>query len=74
MEEKFLEFVADVLGCDTADISMETRYREFEKWDSVAYLNLIMELEEEYDTTISIEMAGKVENLQDLYKLAVKEA
>lgn len=68
MEEKFLEFVADVMGVDTAEISMEMEYNTG-CWDSIMMMTLIMELEAEYDITIPIENVGKYKTLRDLYEL-----
>jgi len=66
---EFLEFVADVMDVDISDINMETTYKEFSKWDSLMMMTLVMELEEEYDASISIDEIGKVHTLGDLYKL-----
>lgn len=67
--EKFLEFVADVMEVEVSEIGMETRYKEFKPWDSLMMMSLVMELEEEYNVSISIELIGKVETLEDLYGL-----
>ncbi len=69
MENAFLSFVASVMGCPVSDISMETAYGEFVKWDSLMMLTLVMELEAEYETNIPIESIGDIKNLSDLYEL-----
>ena len=66
---EFLEFVADVMDTDVDEINMETAYKEYSKWDSLMMMTLVMELEEEYDVSISIDEIGKVHTLGDLYKL-----
>ena len=66
---EFLEFVADVMDTDVDEINMETTYKEYSKWDSLMMMTLVMELEEEYDVSISIDEIGKVHTLEDLYKL-----
>lgn len=71
MEEKFLEFVADIMETEPDDISMETRYKEYEKWDSLMMMNLIMEIEDEYSVSIPLETAGNIKTLKDLYGLTV---
>ena len=55
--DRFLDFVADVMGVNASDICMETRYKEG-KWDSLMMLTLVMELER----------LGDVETLADLYE------
>lgn len=66
---EFLEFIADVMDADISEISTETTYKEYSKWDSLMMMTLVMELEEEYDISISIDEIGKVHTLGDLYKL-----
>lgn len=66
---EFLAFVADVMDTDVDEINMETTYKEYSKWDSLMMMTLVMELEEEYDVSISIDEIGKVHTLEDLYKL-----
>lgn len=71
--DRFLEFAADVMEVDVSEISMETKYKEFGRWDSLMMMNLVMELEEEYDISIPLDVVGKVTTLKDLYKLIETE-
>lgn len=68
MERKFLEFVASVMELESSEISMDTQYREFEKWDSLMMLTLVMELEAEYGVSIPMEKLGNVKTLADMYE------
>ena len=68
MEEKFLEFTAEIMEVDAGEISMETRYREG-AWDSLMMITLVMELEAEYGVSIPMEKLGGVKTLRDLYDL-----
>lgn len=70
MEEKFLEFVADVMDLDVADVSMEMEYKT-EPWDSIMMMTLIMELEAEYDISVPIENVSSYKTLRDMYNLTV---
>ena len=65
--DRFLDFVADVMGVNASDIGMGTRYKEG-KWDSLMMLTLVMELEAEYGVSIPMERLGDVETLADLYE------
>lgn len=69
METKFLEFVADIMEVEVEEISMETEYKVFDKWDSLMMMNLIMEVEDEYEVSIPLESAGKIKTLKDLFEL-----
>lgn len=73
MEEKFIKFVAEIMDVNESEISMNTAYKQFSKWDSMMFLNIIMELEEMYNVSISIEAAAKVQTLADLYKIVQGE-
>ena len=70
--KEFIDFVAQIMGVDPAEISMETCYKDFEKWDSFMMLTLIMELEERYSISIPLEKIDAIKTLSDLYSL-VKE-
>lgn len=65
--EKFLEFVADVMEKDVEDINMDIVYKEFDGWDSLMMLTLVMEIEAEYGVSIPLESLGNVKTLADLY-------
>ena len=66
--EKFLEFVAGVMQVDPSELSGETRFKEFKKWDSLMHMRLVMEIEEEYDVEIPIEEVPTIKTLNDFYK------
>ena len=66
MEQKFLDFVAEIMEVD--EVSMGMSYNEG-KWDSLMMLTLVMELEVEYGVSIPMESLGNVKTLADLYKL-----
>ena len=66
--EKFLEFVAEVMEKDPKNINMDIVYKEFEDWDSIMMLTLVMELEAKYGVSIPMESLGNVRTLADLYE------
>lgn len=65
----FLEFVAGIFEDDVKHISMETEYNQYEKWDSMAHLRLVMELEEKYQVQIPIDAVMEIKTLGQLYEL-----
>ena len=67
--EQFIAFVADIMGVEPEELSAETAYKEYEPWDSLMMLTLVMELEAEYDASIPMEKLGDVKTLGDLYAL-----
>lgn len=64
--EKFLNFVAEIMGED--GVTLDMQYKEG-KWDSLMMLTLVMELETEYGISIPMENLGNVKTLADLYEL-----
>lgn len=66
MEQKFLDFIAEIMEVDS--VTMDTPYKEG-KWNSLMMLTLVMELEAEYGVAIPMESLGNVKTLADLYKL-----
>ncbi|MCI9558060.1 acyl carrier protein [Candidatus Ventrimonas sp. KK005] len=66
MEQKFLNFVAEIMEMN--EVSMDMSYNEG-KWNSLMMLTLVMELEAEYGVSIPMEKLGNIKTLADLYKL-----
>ncbi len=66
--DEFLEFVAGIFKCDASELSMDTTYGEFPKWDSLMQLNLTMEIEEGYGVSIPIDEVPNIKTLADLYR------
>lgn len=65
--DKFLQFIAEIMEVDIAEISMKTPYKEG-KWNSLMMLTLVMEIEAEYNVSIPMESLGNVKTLADLYE------
>lgn len=67
MEEKVLEILKDLFELDTVDktCSQET----CEKWDSMGQLNLVVELESEFDVTLEPEEIGEMKSFNDIIRI-----
>lgn len=66
--EKFINFVAERFECDPSELTLDTSYGVYEKWDSIMMLRLTMEIEDAYNVSIPIEAVGKIKTLSDLYE------
>ena len=66
--QDFLNFVADIMEVEPSEISADTTYGQFDKWDSLMHLRLVMEVEGEYDVEIPIDDVPNIKTLGDLYK------
>ena len=67
MEQKVLEILKNVFELETADktCSQET----CEKWDSMGQLNLVVELESEFDITLEPEEIADMKSYDDVIRL-----
>ena len=67
MEEKVLEILKNLFELDTVD---ETCSQETcEKWDSMGQLNLVVELETEFDVTLEPEEIGEMKSFNDIIRI-----
>jgi acyl carrier protein len=67
--EGFLKLAARIMDVGTDEISLGTTYKEFAPWDSITFLRLVMELEEEYGLDIPMERFGDFMTLGDFFGL-----
>ena len=67
MEEKVLEILKDLFELDAVD---ETCSQETcEKWDSMGQLNLVVELESEFDVTLEPEEIGEMKSFNNIIRI-----
>ena len=67
MEEKVLEILRDLFELDTVD---ETCSQDnCEKWDSMGQLNLVVELESEFDVTLEPEEIAEMTSFEKIIKI-----
>lgn len=67
MEEKVLDILKNLFELDTVD---ETCSQETcEKWDSMGQLNLVVELESEFDVTLEPEEIGEMKSFNDIIRI-----
>lgn len=72
MEEKFIEKIAEVLEIEDRKLALTDKFREYEEWDSLAFLSVIAMIDEEYDVLIEGKDFKKLETLGDIVN-AIKE-
>ena len=67
MEEKVLEILKNVFELETVDTTCSQQ--TCEKWDSMGQLNLVVELESEFDISLEPEEIGEMKSFEDLIRL-----
>ena len=67
MEEKVLEILKNVFELDNVDETCSQT--TCEKWDSMGQLNLVVELESEFDVTLEPEEIGEMKCFDDIIRI-----
>ena len=72
MEEKIIEIAASIFEMDPTNLSIESNRDEIDKWDSLAHVMLIAEIEEQFGVSIPFEETGNIHQLKDFLRYAGK--
>ena len=73
VEAKVIEIVAEQMGVDKADISRETSFVNDLNADSLDTVELVMEFEDEFETSIPDEQAEKIQTVGQAIEFIVNE-
>lgn len=65
METKFLDQFTELLERETP-VKLDDIFREYDNWDSLAYLSVISFVDEEYGLVIPREEFGKMKTVKDI--------
>jgi len=63
--EQFLEQLVEVL--EREDIDPEDEFRDYEEWDSLAFLSIIAMIDDNYDMVIPGQEFEKLNKVIDIY-------
>ena len=67
MEQRIIEILKELFELETIDTSISQE--NCEKWDSLGQLNLVAELEMEYDVSLEPEEIGEMRCFDDIVRL-----
>ncbi len=67
MEEKILDVLKETFEIDTVDKTCSQQ--TCEKWDSMGQLNLVVELESEFNVTLEPEEIGEMKCYDDIVRI-----
>ncbi|MDD2299263.1 MAG: acyl carrier protein [Fermentimonas sp.] len=78
MKNKIKDIMARVFKMDASSITDDVQQQDIEAWDSLAHLNLILELESEFDVSFEPEEIGIMTSMtaieqQTLFHLGGKD-
>lgn len=74
MEEKIFNAFREAMDNDALEINLSDHFREYEDWDSLAYLSMIATLDEEFGIEVEDETFKKLETVEDLLKVVTERA
>ncbi len=66
MDDKIKDAFREAMDNDDLEINLSDTFRDYEDWDSLAYLSMIAALDEEFGVEIENEEFEKLETVQDL--------
>ena len=73
MKDEIIEILAKVFKTDKDNISDDISQSDFEKWDSLQHLNLMVELEKKYNTTFEPEEIVEMINIDKIINILQKK-
>jgi acyl carrier protein len=66
MEEKFMTLFKETLEIENQHITLETKFRDLENWDSLSFLSVLAMIDEEYDVVIEGNDFRQLVTIEDL--------
>ena len=69
MEEKIITLIARVLGVPKSEIELDTEIGELPEWDSLRNVEVIAQLEQEFNVKITSDMIMDLEDVSDIVDL-----
>ncbi len=70
--KEFIEQLKDALERE-AEVKETDSFREYDEWDSIAYLSVIAFMDECYNTQIEEEDFKKLKTVKDLYEVCANK-
>tara|TARA_B100002019_G_scaffold31139_1_gene25182 strand:+ start:11421 stop:11651 length:231 start_codon:yes stop_codon:yes gene_type:complete len=68
-EKKVFEVIASTLKVPVNDLKIDIGAGDIKEWDSLGHTNVILAIEEAFDTTFDIEEALEIETIQDIIEI-----
>ena len=65
--EKFLELFIETIEIEDYEVKPEDKFRDYEEWDSLAYLAVLAMIKDEYNITLPRETFDNFQTVNDIY-------
>ncbi|WP_045217514.1 acyl carrier protein [Desulfonatronovibrio magnus] len=66
MSDKLIEFFEEILEKEPGEIKPDDEFRNYEEWDSLAYISLVTKIDEEFDVTMRQEDFQLMKTINDI--------
>jgi acyl carrier protein len=63
----FIEVIAKAIDRDTSSMKLQDEFRNYDEWDSLAFLSIIAALDEYYGIVIDTSVFRELITLEDIY-------
>ena len=67
MQDKFIELFKETLEIEDRELQLTDVFRNYEEWNSLAYLSVIAMIDEEYEVVIEGVTFKQLQTLEELY-------
>ena len=74
IEKKALTVIARVFNLNLEDLSGLNTRDEIDSWDSLGHLQLILQLESEFNIKLKMEEINKINTIEDCVKIVEKNS
>lgn len=68
--EKFIVLLKEALDREDT-VQLDDNFRDYEEWNSIAYLSTLSMLSEEYNVQLSLEEFKKLNTVKDIYDIII---
>lgn len=72
INQKILEIFSDILDVSYNKLNLNTEPSDIDKWDSVAMINIIVAIEQEYNIKFKLKDLDNVTRINDFIELVKK--
>ena len=64
--EEIISIVSKVMGISEKNININSKSSDFDKWDSLAHVNIIIEIEKKIEKKINISKMGDLTSIKSI--------